>query len=85
MVGNDVVDLGDREARTGPAHSRFDTRVFSAGERRAIAAAQDEPTTMACQECAFHGHVDAAAKAPASCIPFFFLFVNTFFISVVYK
>jgi len=45
MVGNDVVDLGDREARTGPAHSRFDTRVFSAGERRAIAAAQDPNRT----------------------------------------
>lgn len=39
MVGNDIVDLDDMEVRTGPAHSRFDIRVFSAEERLAIAAA----------------------------------------------
>jgi hypothetical protein len=33
MVGNDVVDLGDREVLEGPSHPRFDARVFSAGER----------------------------------------------------
>lgn len=33
MVGNDVVDLGDREAIEGPTHPRFDQRVFAAAER----------------------------------------------------
>jgi phosphopantetheinyl transferase (holo-ACP synthase) len=33
MVGNDVVDLGDREVQGGPSHPRFDARVFSASER----------------------------------------------------
>lgn len=33
MVGNDVVDLGDREVIEGPTHPRFDQRVFAAGER----------------------------------------------------
>jgi len=33
MVGNDVIDLGDREVIEGPAHPRFDQRVFTAAER----------------------------------------------------
>ena len=41
MVGNDIVDLDDMEVRTGPAHSRFDIRVFSLEERLAIAAAPE--------------------------------------------
>jgi len=36
MVGNDVVDLGDREVLEGPTHPRFDDRVFGAEERRRI-------------------------------------------------
>ena len=32
MIGNDVVDLGDDEAREGAQHPRFDARVFTAGE-----------------------------------------------------
>ena len=38
MVGNDVVDLGDPEVRDGPAHPRFDARVFSAAERDGLRA-----------------------------------------------
>jgi len=41
MVGNDVVDLGDVDARTGARHPRFDERVFAPSERRRIAASAD--------------------------------------------
>ncbi len=36
MIGNDVVDLGDRETRAGAQHPRFDARVFAPCERRAL-------------------------------------------------
>jgi len=36
MLGNDVVDLADREAAAGATHARFDERVFAASEREAI-------------------------------------------------
>jgi phosphopantetheinyl transferase (holo-ACP synthase) len=39
MVGNDVVDIGDTRRRA--RHVRFDARVFSDGERRAIANDDD--------------------------------------------
>jgi len=38
MVGNDVVDLVDSEVCGGPAHPRFDPRVFTRAERRALEA-----------------------------------------------
>lgn len=38
MIGNDVVDLGDADARQGATHPRFDERVFAPDERRRIAA-----------------------------------------------
>ena len=38
MVGNDVVDLADREVCNGPAHPRVDARVFAPAERRALEA-----------------------------------------------
>lgn len=38
MVGNDVVDLADPEARKGPTHPRFDERVFARSERDTLAA-----------------------------------------------
>lgn len=38
MVGNDVVDLADLEVCNGPAHPRFDARVFAPEERRALEA-----------------------------------------------
>ena len=38
MLGNDVVDLLDVDARPETFHRRFDTRVFAAEERQAIAA-----------------------------------------------
>ncbi len=38
MLGNDVVDLLDVDARPETFHRRFDERVFAAEERRAIAA-----------------------------------------------
>lgn len=41
MVGNDVVDLQDVDARPETFRRRFDLRVFSADERRAIAADPD--------------------------------------------
>ena len=37
MVGDDVVDLGDPEARDGAQHPRFDARVFASVERAALA------------------------------------------------
>lgn len=36
MVGNDVVDLGDREVLEGPSHPGFDARVFCAEERAVL-------------------------------------------------
>lgn len=36
MLGNDVVDLGDREVLEGPAHPGFDARVFAPGERATL-------------------------------------------------
>ena len=36
MVGNDVVDLGDRSVALGPRHPRFDARVFAPSENRAL-------------------------------------------------
>ena len=36
MVGNDVVDLGDREVLEGPAHPGFDARVFAPEERATL-------------------------------------------------
>lgn len=40
-VGNDVVDLGDEEAREGAQHPRFDARVFDAGELAMLGASAD--------------------------------------------
>ena len=39
MLGNDVIDLGDPEARPGALHPRFDARVFTPDERAALACA----------------------------------------------
>jgi phosphopantetheinyl transferase (holo-ACP synthase) len=41
MVGNDVVDLGERDGCGRERHPRFDERVFAPGERRQLAAADD--------------------------------------------
>jgi phosphopantetheinyl transferase (holo-ACP synthase) len=38
MLGNDVVDLADREAAPSATHPRFEDRVFTASERESIAA-----------------------------------------------
>jgi phosphopantetheinyl transferase (holo-ACP synthase) len=55
MVGNDVIDL--LETRRRRRHPRFDGRVFTAGERRAIAAADDPEqwrwATWAAKESAY--------------------------------
>lgn len=57
MVGNDVVDLRDPEARPGAQHPRFDARVFAACEREAIARSADPARTRwtlwAVKEAAF--------------------------------
>lgn len=45
MVGNDVIDMGDREVLQGPTHPRFDLRVF-APEERAVLAASGQPDRM---------------------------------------
>jgi len=37
MVGNDVVDLVDREVCSGPAHPRFDARFLHHGRYAAFA------------------------------------------------
>jgi hypothetical protein len=39
-LGNDVVDLGDPEARLDGRHPRFEERVFTPGERAALAASR---------------------------------------------
>ncbi len=41
MLGNDVVDLEDVDARPETFHQRFERRVFADAERRAIAEAED--------------------------------------------
>lgn len=41
MVGNDLVDLADPEVRRGPAHPRFDSRVFTPLEREALRASPE--------------------------------------------
>ena len=41
MVGDDVVDLADPEARADALHPRFDARVFAPAERAALAASAD--------------------------------------------
>jgi phosphopantetheinyl transferase (holo-ACP synthase) len=41
MVGNDVVDLSDPEAKPETLHPRFDERVFSQSERLALSASAD--------------------------------------------
>ena len=38
LVGNDVVDLHDLESRPEAIHNRFDARVFTSDERRALSA-----------------------------------------------
>jgi len=45
MVGNDVVDLRDRESDPATLHPRFDARVFDASEREALARS-DDPDTL---------------------------------------
>jgi phosphopantetheinyl transferase (holo-ACP synthase) len=45
MVGNDVVDLADPEVCFGPAHPRFDARVFAPLEREALRAS-GEPNRL---------------------------------------
>ncbi len=41
MIGNDVVDLRDRDARPETLHPRFDARVFSPAERLALERSED--------------------------------------------
>ena len=41
MVGNDVVDLADRDSWPETRHARFDERVFAPGERRRLCEAPD--------------------------------------------
>jgi len=43
MLGNDVVDLGDPEAREAALHPRFDARVFGESERALLEAAAERP------------------------------------------
>lgn len=41
MIGNDVVDLADPEAREAALHPRFDARAFASAERELLARAAD--------------------------------------------
>ncbi len=41
MVGNDVVDLRDSDARPDTLHPRFDARVFTPAERLALERSED--------------------------------------------
>ena len=38
LIGNDVVDLHDPESRPEALHARFDARVFTSDERKALSA-----------------------------------------------
>ncbi len=42
MVGNDVVDLSDPDSSWDACHSRFDRRVFSAGELESLPAGHSD-------------------------------------------
>ncbi len=57
MVGNDVVDLADRETAAGATHPRFDDRVFVDSEREVIARSHHPErlrwTLWAAKESAF--------------------------------
>jgi len=44
IVGNDIVDLGDPEARRGACHPGFDARVFAPSELASLAACQSRET-----------------------------------------
>jgi len=46
LVGNDVVDLGDAEARLGNLHPRFVERVFVREERRRIFCSPDPKVSL---------------------------------------
>ncbi len=41
MIGDDVVDLGDRDTGVGTRHPRFDARVFAASERALLATSRE--------------------------------------------
>ncbi len=57
MVGNDLVDLRDRETQPTSRHPRFDSRVFTAAEGRLIRTSRDSNRVRwmlwACKESAF--------------------------------
>jgi len=57
MIGNDVVDLGDPEAQPKALNPRFDTRVFTTGERSQIEQGSSEHEMRwilwACKESAY--------------------------------
>ena len=67
MVGNDVVDLGDRSVALGPRHPRFDARVFAPAEHRALRES-DDPNPLrwsfwAAKEAAYKVAKKLAAEA----------------------
>ena len=65
MIGNDVVDLFDRDADSSSYRPGFDARVFSADERRLIASAC-EPER---QRWRLWAAKEAAYKAARKCDP----------------
>ena len=67
MLGNDVVDLEDVDARPETFRSRFDVRVFAEQERRAIAADED---SQACR-WAHWGAKEASYKLARQIDPHF--------------
>jgi hypothetical protein len=72
MVGDDVVDLADPEARA--VHPRFDARVFGAAERRLLAASP-QPECLrwvlwAAKEAAYKLAVKHGARASFSPVRF---------------
>ena len=67
MLGNDVVDLEDVDARPETFHRRFETRVFADEERRAIAEDEDP---QACR-WAHWGAKEAAYKLARQLDPSF--------------
>ncbi len=67
MLGNDVIDLDDIDARPETFRPRFDERVFSAEERRVIAR---DAAPLACR-WAHWGAKEAAYKLARQIDPHF--------------
>ncbi|MDH3684978.1 MAG: 4'-phosphopantetheinyl transferase superfamily protein [Myxococcales bacterium] len=68
MIGNDIVDLRDADARPGARHPRFDARVFCAAERAALAASSAPDRLRWVFWAAKEAAYKVARKLDAACV-----------------